>query len=114
MDRHYREVALTIADGQSVSGEHVEVGAFTMFAVFVPTGTDGTHLQFLEDKAGSAKTAKDEDIALKVVAFTADEWVDAPVACCTMHKMYVKTCSAADGTAQAQTGSATLTVRCKG
>lgn len=113
MDRHAREVDLVIADGGSVSGEFVDVAAFTTFAVFVPTDTEGTHLQFLEDKAGTAKSAKDSAAALKVVAFTVDQWVDAPASCASMHKMYVKTCSAADGTAQAQTGAATLSVRCK-
>lgn len=114
MDRQHTEIELTIADGQSVSGQYADVAPFTMFAIFVPTGTEGTHLQFLEDKGGSAKEAEDEDAALKIIAFTENKWVDAPVTCCTMHKMYVKTCSAPDGTAQAQTGAATLTIRCKG
>lgn len=113
MDRHVREVDVVIADGQSVSAELVDVAAFTMFAVFLPTGTEGTHLQFLEDKAGTAKTARDDAAALKIIAFSVNEWVDAPVACALMHAMYLKTCSAADGTAQAQTGAATLTLRCK-
>ena len=113
MDRHAREVDVVIADGQSQSAEFVEVDAFTMFAVFVPTGTEGTHLQILEDQDGTAKVAKDDEAALKIVAFTVDQWVDLPTSAATMHRMYLKTCSAVEGTAQAQTGAATLTVRCK-
>lgn len=114
IDRLYREDSMTIGDGASASGAFADVAAYTMFAVFAPTGTEGTHLQFLEDYEDAAKAAKDEAASLKIVAFTVNQWVDAPVACASMHKMHLKTCSAADGTAQAQTGAATLTLRCKG
>lgn len=114
LNRKSREVEVVVADGASVATDPVDVSAYTMLAVFVPTGAEGTHLQFLEDLDGTAKAAKDENASLKVVAFTADQWVDAPVSCAQMHTMWIKTCSDAAGAAQAQTGALTLTVRCKG
>ena len=113
MQRLPRELELTIVDGEPVSGM-VDVSGYTMFSVFVPTGTEGTHLQVLEDYDGTAKSCKDDLPALKIVPFTADQWVDLPAAAATAHQMYLKTCSAIDGTAQAQTGAATLILRCKG
>jgi hypothetical protein len=114
IDRARREVLVPIESGQSISAEPVETDAYTMFNVFVPSGTEGTHLQFLEDKSGTAKTSRKEDDTLKVVPFTAGEWVDAPTECANLWRMYIRTCSEPSGTPQTQTGATILTLRCKG
>jgi len=112
MDRRERVVALQIPDGQSITTEFVEIAAYTMFVVYVPTGTEGAYLQFLEDASGSPKAVRDED-GLLIMPLNADEWVVPKTACAALHRMYLRTCSDAGGTPQTQTGAVTLTVRCK-
>lgn len=112
MNRDPIELTLTIADGASES-DVAHVAGYTMFTVRAAADTEGTHLQFREDYGDSGEDSYDEDGNLKIMTFTAEKWKDAPVECCTMHRMRIKTCSAVDGTAQAQTGETTIVVRCK-
>lgn len=113
MNRDPIELTLTIRKGKSVSEDVAYVAGYTMFMIRPATGTEGTHIQALEDYDDEGETSKTEDAALKIVAFTAAEWVDLPVECALMHRMRLKTCSDSDGTAQAQTGVTTIVVRCK-
>ena len=112
MKRDKEQLTVTIEDGESTS-DVAFVSVYTMFMVYVPSGTAGTHLQFLEDYDGDPAASADEDEALKIVGFTAGRWQDAPVACALMHRMHIRTCSANDGTAQTQTSDVTLTIRGK-
>lgn len=106
---------VTIADGQSESGE-IDVGAFSLFSVSIPSGTEGSHLQVLSvpTSGGSSENARDDFGNLLTVPFTAGETVVLPAKVAALRWITLKTCSDSGGTAQAQTGDATLTLVCKG
>jgi len=113
MNRDPIELTLTIRNGKSISEDVAYVAGYTMFMIRPAADTEGTHIQALEEYEGEGETSKTEDAALKIVAFTASEWVDLPVECALMHRMRLKTCSDANGTAQAQDGVTTIILRCK-
>ena len=111
--RYGEEIKLTIANGESVS-DIAYVADLAGFMV-LPVGTvEGTHLQFLEDHGGTGVEVYDDVGSLVICPFTTAKWTVPPVECFAFHKMRIKTCSASDGTAQAQTGEATLILRGKG
>jgi len=111
--RYGEEIKLTIANGESVS-DIAYVADLAGFMV-LPVGTvEGTHLQFLEDYKGAGVDVYDNVATLLTCPFTTAKWVVVPADCFSFHRMRIKTCSAVDGTAQAQTGEATLILRCKG
>lgn len=107
--------SIAIANGESESGE-IDVRFFRIFSLSVPSGTEGSHIQIrhVPTSGGSSENAKDDGGNLLIVPFTAGETVILPAEVAALHYITLKSCSAADGTAQAQTGAATLTLKCKG
>jgi len=116
IERLFASKRLNIANGASET-ETVPVTGYAWFSVFVPTGTEGTHIAVLdvpETGAGAtAVLARDNAGTLLVVPFTANESVVLPAATGALQRIQLRTCSAAAGTAQTQTGAAVLELRMK-
>jgi hypothetical protein len=112
MNRDPIELTLTIAKRNCVS-DVAHVAGYTMFTIRPAAGTEGTHIQALEEYDGEGEDSKDEDDSLKIITFTAGEWKDLPTACATMHRLRLKTCSDDSGSAQDQENGTTIILRCK-
>ncbi len=103
------EFTFTIADAASLSSA-VNLLGRAVKCVAVPSGVEGTHLRFYRVLAGTDYACRDDnDSSIITVPFTAGAVVELnPALLAGIKSCKLQTCSAADGTAQTQTGAASI------
>jgi hypothetical protein len=100
----------TIANGASLSAAIPLRGA-ALRAVFVPSGTEGAWLSFQRGENSTVGPCRGWTGEILTAAFVAGSWLeldDRDLA--AIDVLYIQTCSAEDGTPQAQPGATALTV----
>ena len=102
----------TVADSASLSDVQYLRG-YAPKRILVPSGVEGTHLAFLvgEDPAAMLPARKASDNSLIALPITAGASMELDLGLFDgMNYFQIKTCSASNGTAQTQTGAASISV----